>query len=80
MPAEHQDILRLDVTVDDARGVSVVERVGDFGHHGEGVRATHRPVALQQVAQRFVLDKRHHEIRQPIRGTRVQQRQDVGMR
>jgi len=35
MTAGEQDVLRLDIAVDHAHGVRVLQRVGDFAHDAE---------------------------------------------
>ena len=74
-----QDVLRLDVAVDDAVAVGVVERVG----HLDGDRAPRvdRKLALgvEPVAQRLPLHHRHDEVQDRRRLAGVVQREDVRM-
>ena len=72
-----QDVLRLDVAVDDAVAVGVVERVGHFG--GDADRVVHRQLLLaaEPVADRFPLHVRHHVEEEAVRLAAVEERQDV---
>ena len=54
-----QDVLGLDVAVDDAVAVGVVERAGDFGGDAHRVGDRELLLAIQPVAERLALDERH---------------------
>jgi hypothetical protein len=75
----HEDVLGLDVAVNDAARVGVVERVadlaGDAGYLGEGERL----LTLETSAQGLALDVRHHEEEITVGIAGVVQWQDVGM-
>ena len=72
-----QDVLRLDVAMDDALAVGVVERGGDLPREPE--RLVHRelPLAGQPGAQRFAGDVRHDVVEQAVGLARVDQSEDV---
>ncbi len=72
-----QDVLGLDVAVDDAVPVGVVERVGDLARDPDGVGDRELLLAAQPVAQRLALDERHDVEEAAVRLARVEQRQDV---
>ena len=58
-----QDVLGLDVAVDDAVPVGVVERGGDLGGDPDGVGDRELLLATQPVAQRLPVHERHHVVR-----------------
>ena len=72
-----QRVLRLDVAMDDALAVRVVERRGHLPREPE--RLVHRelPVAAQPGAQRFPGHVRHDVVEQPVGLARVDQPEDV---
>src|SRR5207248_7670049 len=51
-----------------------------FAGDRDGFRDRKAVLARQALAQRFALDIRHRIEQQPVRDTRVEQRQDVRMR
>ena len=65
-----QDVLGLDVAVDHAMPVGVVEGAGDLGREADGVGDRQLFLALQPVAQRFALDERHDVVRRAVRPRR----------
>ena len=83
VPSLEQDVLGLDVAVNHAVAVGVVERPGDLA--GDAHRVVHRELLLagDPVAERLPLDVRHHVVDQWPRSigdrTGVEERQDVGM-
>ena len=78
-PVLQQDVLRLDVAMDHALAVGVVEGGRDFP--GEPQRVVHRelPLPAQPGPERFPGDVGHHVVEQAVGVTRVDQPQDVGM-
>ena len=74
-----QDVLGLDVAVDDAVAVGVVERGGHF--HRDPDRVVHRQLLLaaDPVADRLALDIRHHVEEEAVGLPAVEERQDVRM-
>ena len=74
-----QDVLGLDVAVDDAVLVGVVERARGLGGDAEGVFERELALAAEPVAQRFALDERHGEPQLAGRFAGVEHGQDVGM-
>ena len=72
-----QDVLGLDVAVDDAVAVRVVERRGDLG--GDAHRVGHRQLlfAADPVADGLALDERHHVIEEAVGVARVDEPEDV---
>ena len=74
-----QDVLGLDVAVDDAVAVRVVERGGDLGGDAHGVRDGEVLLALQPVAQRFPFHERHDVVRGAVHLAAVDEAEDVGM-
>ena len=72
-----QDVLGLDVAVDDAVAVRVVERGGDLA--GDPDRVVDRELLLpvEPVAQRLALDERHDVEEEAVGLARVEQREDV---
>ena len=74
-----QDVLRLDVAVDHAVAVGVVERPGDLGSDADRIADRELLLAVQPVPQRFALDERHHVVRGPVDFAGVDQAEDVGV-
>ena len=72
-----QDVFGLDVTVDHAVAVGVVQGVG----HGDGdldrlVDAELR-FAVELGAERLAVDERHHVVEEAVGGAGIEERQDV---
>ena len=76
-PVLQQDVLRLDVAVDHALAVGVVERGGDLAREPERLLDRKLPLADQPGAERFAGDERHHVVEQAVGLARVEQSQDV---
>ena len=72
-----EDVLRLEVPVDNAVSVRVVEG----GEHGESdsERVVDRELllAVEPRAQRLTLDVWHHIVQQPVGGAGVEEREEV---
>ena len=75
-----QDVLGLDVAMDDALAVGVVEGVGDS--RGDAHRLVDRSWVSRSslLAQRLALDEGHDVVEEAVRRARVEQRQDVRVR
>ena len=65
-----QDVGGLDVTVDDAAGVRVVERRGDPTEDRGELPGT-GPAAAQQLVERHPVDEPHRDVVQPARAVGV---------
>ena len=78
-PSEQQDVLRLDVAVDDAVVVRVVERAGDLARDAQRVGHRQLPLAVEPVAQGLALDERHREPELAVGLARVEHGEDVRM-
>ena len=61
------------------RAMRVVERVGDAAADAHGLVDRQLLFAVEPCAQGLALDERHHIVQQPIRFTRVEQRQRLRM-
>ena len=72
-----QHVLRLDVPVDDAVAVGVVERGGDLGGEADRIRDRKLLLAGQPVAQALAFDERHDVVRRAVRLAAVDQPQDM---
>ena len=74
-----QDVLRLDVPMDHALRVRVLQ--GRGGVPGDADRLLDRKqlLAVEPLAQGFARDVGHHVEQEPLRFARVVQRQDVGV-
>ncbi len=77
MSCTEQNVVRLDVPVDHATAVGVVEGIGHLGPDLRDIGRRKAPLAVQTVSQRFAVDVRHHVVQQPFRLTRVVKGQDV---
>ena len=74
-----QDVLGLDVAVDHAVPVGVVQREPDLAGDPDGGRHRQPALALQPLAQRLARHVRHDVVEEPVGLAGVEQRQDVGM-
>ncbi len=72
-----EDVLGLDVAVDDAVLVGVLQRVGDLASDTERIVDGKLLLALEPVAERFAVDERHHVEHGAVDGARVEEREDV---
>ena len=72
-----QDVLGLDVAVDHAVLVGVLQRVGHLAGDAHRVLDGQLLLARQPVAQRLALDVGHDVEDQPVGLARVEQREDV---
>ncbi len=74
-----QDVLRLDVAVDHAVAVGVVERIGH--RDGDPDRLVHAQLglAVELRAQRLAVDERHDVEEEAVGGAGIEERQDVGV-
>ncbi len=77
LPVVQQYILGLDVAVDHAMAVGVIERTGDLFRYTQRHVDRQLLLTLEKVAQRFSLHVRHYIERRAVEFTRVVQRQDV---
>ena len=71
-----QDVLGLDVAVDDAVAVGVVQRRGDFSGQPHGVGNGQQLLACQPVPQRFALDE-GHDVEEKGHRTKVEGRRMI---
>src|SRR2546429_3504873 len=78
-PPRQHDVFRLDIAVHDPVAVRVRERARHLRRDAQRVLLGQLLLALEPVAQRFALDVRHDVIEEAGGGTRVVQRQDVGV-
>ena len=74
-----QDVVRLDVAVDQAMVVGVVERAGDFRGDADGIVHRQLDLALEPGAERSALDVGHYVEHRALDPARVEQGKDVGM-
>jgi len=74
-----QDILRLDVAMQNAAAVGVLQRVGDVARDLDRRSERNPLLAAQPVAQRFAFDERHGEKQQPCRLPSGEDGHDVGV-
>ena len=72
-----QDVLGLDVAVDDAVAVRVVQGVGDIAGDADGLVHTELRLAVELVADRLALDVRHYIVEEAVGGARVEEGEDV---
>ena len=85
MIAREQDVLRLDVTVDDALPVGIAQGIGDLERDPDGVSQRELRLAGESLPKRLARDVRHREpegLRRAagrLRGPALEDRQDVGM-
>jgi hypothetical protein len=74
-----EQVLGLDVAVDDAVAMRVLERLRRLAGDTERVLDRELPLPPEPVAERFALDERHREPEASGRLAGVEDRQDVGM-
>ncbi len=74
-----QDVLGLDVAVDHAVPVRVVERVGHLARDAHGLVHAELRFAVQLVANRLAFDEGHDVEQERVRRAGVEERQDVRM-
>ena len=74
-----EDVLGLDIAMNDAVAVGVVQRPRHFP--GNGDRGVHRELRLpiQPVPEGFALDVGHHVVQHVARGAGVEQAEDMGV-
>ena len=77
LPVVQQDVLRLDVSVDDAVTVRVVERPGHLASDPDGVGHRKLLLAMETVAERLPLDHRHDVEEERVGLSRIVEREDV---
>jgi len=77
--AAEEDVLWLDVAVDHAVAVGVVERLRGLAREPDRVFNRELLLPLQPVAKGFPLDERHGEPELPACIAAVEHRQDVGV-
>ena len=77
--AEQQDVLGLDVAVDDAALVGVLQRLGRLAGELERVVDGELLLPVEPVAQRLALDERHDVVEQAVGLARVVEAEDVGV-
>src|SRR5256884_6933105 len=78
-PPRQHDVFRLDIAVHDPVAVRVRQRARHLRRDAQRVLLGQLLLAREPVAQRFALDVRHDIIEEAGGGTRVVQRQDVGV-
>ena len=79
-PTEHDDVRRLDIAVDDALGVRVVDRGRDLRHQAHDDFGT-ESLALEKLRNGLAFDILHREPGDLILGVAdVVERDDVGVR
>ena len=80
-----QDVLGLDIAMNHALAVGIVERVGDLTSDAEGVVERELRLAFEAGAERLAVDERHDvEEERPLRSARISgaaviKRKDMGM-
>src|SRR5579864_8851647 len=65
-PALEQNVGRLDVAVDEAEAMGLIERARDLGDQRDGSRSVKRTVAPQHAAQVWSVAVTHGQIRHPV--------------
>ena len=76
--ATQQDVLRLDIAMNDAAAVRVIQAIGDLARDAQCL-GERQPPAVQPLAQRFPFDERHREPEIPAGFAGIMDRQDVRM-
>ena len=74
-----EDVLGLEVAMDDATAVRVVERLRNGDRETHGFVHGQLLLAVEPRAERFTFDERHDVKQQPLRLTAVEERQEVRM-
>jgi hypothetical protein len=74
-----QDVLGLDVAMDDAVPMRVVEGARDFGCDAHGVAYWKPWLSRNSLSQRLAVHERHHVKQRAVGLSRVEERQDVRM-
>src|SRR5207253_9040602 len=77
--AREEDVLRLDVTVNDALDMGERQRVGGVARDLEGRFERQASLALQPMPQRLSLDVGHDVVKQPVDFAGREDRDDVRM-
>ena len=78
-PSCNENILGLEIAVDDALAVRVVERRGDRGRDSDCFVDRELLFTIEPRAERFAFDERHDVEQQVARGARIEQRQKIRM-
>ena len=74
-----QDVLGLDVAVDDAVAMGVVEGAGDFLREADGILDRELLFAGEPIAEGLALDEGHDVEELAVGAAAVEQGQDVGV-
>ena len=74
-----ENVLRLDVAVNNLTPVRVFKRISNFSGNADCERNGELAFARQQSPKSLALDVRHHVVEQPLRASRIEQRQNVRM-
>ena len=74
-----QDVLRLDVSVDHAVRVRVVQCTGHIAGNAHGFVHAELRFAIESRSQRLTVDERHHVVQKSIRFAGIEQRHYVRM-
>jgi hypothetical protein len=77
VPAGQQHVVRLHVTMDDARLVRVSQRVSHFAENAGGLLNRQPPEPAKPGAKRLAVHERHDVERHSIRGAGIEERQDM---
>ena len=79
LPARQHDVLRLDVAMDDAVLVGVLQGAADFA--GDLERGVERKLLFprEPLPERLALGERHHVVEQAVGLSRVVERENVGV-
>lgn len=73
-----QDVLGLDVAVDDAGVMGVLQRIAQLRYHRQGLART-QPAGAQHLAQRRAFDQLHHQIAPFAGPADIVDRHQIGM-
>ena len=74
-----QDVLRLEIAMDDAVGVGVIQRGREQGDQPDDIVHRQFAFALEPGPQGLAFDVRHDVIQEPVRFAGIEQRQQVGV-